>query len=258
MKNIYKKIRISKVLLLIILISFISGLFKDILCYLSIIFFHELGHIITSKIYDWKIHKINFCLYGAYIDYDEIIDKSFKEEFIIAISGVVFQSIYFLIIWFLFNYNIIGVRLFLILKKYYLSILLFNLIQIIPLDVYKLIIVFLNLFLSYYDAIKHLFYISLLSIICVCFLFFKRVIKLEYSYIIVFSFLISYVREYYKNIHYLFNKFLYERYFYPVKFNKYLVIKNNNIKKMKRRRKHYFKINSHYYDERTILAKRFD
>ena len=80
MKNIYKKIEISKSLIIIIFLSFLSGLFKDIITLFMIIIIHEIGHILVSRIFKWKIYKIKLNITGGYVVYDEEIDKPFKEE----------------------------------------------------------------------------------------------------------------------------------------------------------------------------------
>ena len=57
MKNIYKKIDVSPYLLVVFFIAFTAGLFKDMLTFFSIIVVHEMGHVITSSLYKWKIKK---------------------------------------------------------------------------------------------------------------------------------------------------------------------------------------------------------
>lgn len=149
MKNIFNKIHISSFFIILIFISFISGLFKDVITLFLIIIIHEMGHITTSLFYKWNIKKIDISLCGGYITYDDIIDKPYKEEFLIAISGFLFQTIFYLIILFLHNINILSFDTLFIVKKYHYAIILFNIIPIYPLDGSKILNIILNLFNSY-------------------------------------------------------------------------------------------------------------
>ena len=74
----------------------------------------------------------------------------------------------------------------------------------------------------------------------------------------MFSFLIKKIYLFFKNIPYLFNRFLLERYIKPINNRKYEYINGDKLYKMKRQKKHYFKINDNYYSENEILSKKFD
>ena len=165
MKSICSKIKISSPL-----ISFISGLFWEIFIFLTTIFIHEMGHALVSLFYNWKIRYIKFSICGGYIEYDDIIDKPFKEEFLISIAGFCFQSILLFIVFLLYKNSIIMFDTFLLFKKYYLSILIFNLLPIIPLDGSKIINIILNIFFPYKKSLR-LLIIILLIIIFITFYF---------------------------------------------------------------------------------------
>ena len=75
MKSIYKKIKLSPFFLLIIFISLISGLFKDVITLFMIIIIHELGHIILSYLFKWNIKSVEIGVFGGFITYDDVIDK---------------------------------------------------------------------------------------------------------------------------------------------------------------------------------------
>lgn len=258
MMDIYKKINISKLLIFIIFFSFISGLFKDILIFFMIIIIHEMGHIITSLFYGWKIRKISIGIIGGYITYDEVIDKPFKEEFLISISGFLSQLLFYTLFYILYKNNFISIKIFEMINRYNFSILLFNLIPIIPLDGSKILSIILNNFMSYKKTLKVLNFISIFLIILIIFIFISCNLKIEYSYIMILSFLFSNLITSIKDIPYLFNKFLFERYMYPINSNKYVFIRGKKIEKMKRQKKHYFVINDRCYKEKDILTKKFD
>lgn len=258
MKNIYKKINISSSLILIFFLSFISGLFKDMIIFFTIIFVHELGHILLSLYYGWNIKEINFNLCGGYITYDEKIDKPFKEEFLISIAGVITQTFFIIIVLLINDFAFINYKIMFMFKKYYISILFFNLLPIIPLDGSKIINVIFNMFFSYKKSLKLTNYLSFITIFVIIILFIFKDIKIECSYIMMLIFIINKIIKHYMDIPYLFNKFLFERYNSQFKFNKRCYIKGSNLNKMKRQNTHIFKINKKYYTEKRILNKKFD
>ena len=232
-KNIFK---IHVFFYIIAFICFITGNFKNFIIFSSIIIVHELGHIIGALIFKWKIEKIILLPFGGITIFNENIDKSLKEEFIIAILGPLFQLMFYL----LYKDN-------LIFNYYNLAILLFNLLPIYPLDGSKIFNVLFNLFLPY--KLSHI-----LSII-LSFIFITLIIsyKIDISLILIFI-IIELFKEIFKHKYY-FNKFLLERYLYDYNYKKHKVIKK--ITNMKKQTKHIFNINNKYYTEKEIIQKKF-
>ena len=258
MRSIYKKIEIKKELLILLFLAFISGLFRDVLIFFMVIFIHELGHITSSLLYNWKIKKVSFGICGGYITYDEKIDKSFKEEFLIAISGFLFQILFYLIAYFFYNNNIIDIKLMMLIKKYNYGIFIFNILPIVPLDGSKIINVILNIIFPYKKSLKLTFLLSFLCIVLVTLYMVFFGIKLELSYLMILLFLLKKIIDLYKDIPNLFNRFLFERYAYPNKNNKINIIKGCFLNKLKRQTTSVFIINKKRYKESEILSKVFD
>ena len=258
MKNIYKKIDVSPYLLVVFFIAFTAGLFKDMLTFFSIIVVYEKEHVITSSLYKWKIKKISFGICGGFITYDEMIDKPLKEEFLISISGLLMQTLFYLICFFLYKKNILDEGVMVLIQKYHFSVFLFNLLPIIPLDGSKIISVFLNVFIPYKKASKILCYVSFFMVLIVTLSCFIYDFKIEYSYVMIFAFLIKKLIAYWKDIPHLFNRFLFERYACPVKSKKTKILNGTNLEKIKRRVRHVFLIKGKYYNESYLLSKKFD
>lgn len=256
MKSIYKKINISPSFILIILLSLVSGLFKDIMCLFLIIIIHETGHVITSILFNWKISNIRISIVGGYITYDEEIDKPFIEELIISISGILMQVMLCLTTFFLFKNNLIDNRLYLLISKYNNAIMLFNLLPIIPLDGSKVVNTILSVFLPFKKVLNMLNYISLISIILIIITLIINKINFEVSYIMLLSILINKIIEAIKLLPHVFNKFLFERYTKEKKYKKSILI--NGIYDFYRQKNHYSYIDRKYCNEREILHKRFD
>lgn len=253
MKNLYKKINIHPFLYILLLLSFLCGLFKDVICLFIVLFIHELGHIIMSFLFKWDIKEIKLNITGGELIYNEKIDKNFTEEFIIALSGIFIQLIFQMILQSLFNNFYINYKTFFMFTKYNISNILFNLIPIVPLDGSKLLNIFLNIFYPYKKSLIITNYLSI-----VFFIFFIFFIKLDTSNLFLIFMFINCIYDSFKNVNYLFNRFLYERYKYPLKSQKKETIKGKKLSKMKRQKTHLFKINNEYIKEEKILSKIFD
>lgn len=258
MRNIYKKIKFSFFFLLLILLSLISGLFRDILCLFIIIMIHEIGHIITSLLFNWNIKKINITCCGGYITYDENIDKPFKEELLIAVSGILMQTLFYVTCFILNKIQLMSIDTLLMIRKYHYSILIFNIIPVIPLDGSKILNTILNMYFPYKKSLEITNLISVFIIFITLIIFIILNLKIEYGYLVIASFVISKVLKNIKDTPFLYNRFLFERYKNPINVNKFSYIKNGDIKMLKRQRKNYFYINNRYYKESFILSKRFD
>lgn len=233
MKTIFK---IHPFFYLFMFICLLTGYFKNFIIIISIILFHELGHILSALYFKWNIEKIIILPFGALTLFKEKINKPIYEEIIITLMGPIFQIILFLF----FND-----------KTFNLSLLLFNLIPIYPLDGSKL----LNLILNKIFSFKNSHIISNIVSFLLCFVMFiycKNNLILLLSIIL---FLYKTVVEI-KNHKYLFNKFLFERYLYNFNFKKQKKVKK--ITNMKRDYRHLLYIDKKYQTERYFLKHLFD
>jgi len=254
-KSILKKINVNPIFFFLAFVSVITGLFKDFLVFSSIIFFHELGHILVALHYKWKIRQINFYPYGGYIEFNEILNKPIKEELIIVISGLISQTLYFLIIHLIYSNNCISRNIYESFKLYHNSILLFNLIPIYPLDGIKII----NLILSKYMPYRYAHYVSILIsiIFMIIFTFVSIVFGLSMNFMLIFGLLIYQIIREKRNHNIMCNKFIFERYMYTLNFDKTKIINDENLKKMYRDYKHVFKSKNEYVTEKKELKKIF-
>lgn len=245
---IIKNISINISAIILIFICFITGLVKDIIAIYSLVLFHELGHILISSFFKWKISKVNIYAFGAVTIFNDKIDKPLLEEFLVTLFGPLFQIILYLI-YFILNKNlIISDYYFELIKNYNYSILLFNLIPIIPLDGSKLLNVILNKFLNFRVSYILIFITSIFNLIIFVLINVKNT-----SYIIIISFLLSEILKYYKNKNIIFNRFILEKYLYSNNYKKYKRI--NNLKQMKRNRKHLVKYHDNYISEKNAIKK---
>lgn len=246
-KNILDKIYFHPLFYIVVVISFLTGHFRDIFYFTTIILIHELGHSITGILLGFKLKKIEIYPYGgcSKLEYD-INTKIFK-ELIMLIMGPITQIIFVFIIYY-FKIDV--------LDSFYLYsklILIFNLLPIYPLDGGRIINILISIFISFYNSLKHTYYFSYFIF---CILFF---ISFKYKNFIIYLIIISLGIELFKEIkkrNYIFDKFLLERYLYKYNFKKKKIV--NNIYSMKRDYYHSFIGNNTLIDEEEYLTYYFE
>jgi len=240
MKNIFK---IHPLYYLVAFLSIITGLFKDFIYITILIFIHEVGHTIGALFYKWNIKKIIILPFGGITIFNEYINKSLKEEFVILILGPLFQILFYFILCF---FNIEST----LITNYHYSLLLFNLLPIIPLDGSKLLNIILNKITNFKLSHMLTIYVSILTII---FLLIKN--KNMVLYIIIFFILLKVIKEY-REHKYIFNIFFFKSYNYDLIFKRKKIIKGIKLNKMKKEYKHIFYDNK-YYTEKEVLKRYF-
>ena len=120
---------------IIIAIGFIlTGYFSNLIIFTSIIIIHELGHYIIAKINKLNPEKIIIYPFGGITRMNNLVNTPISKELEVALSGILFQSIYYLIIVTLYDNNLIRDYIFNIYTTYHYSILIFNILPIHPLD----------------------------------------------------------------------------------------------------------------------------
>jgi len=239
MKNILNKIYIHPFFLLTVLMFVLIGRFKFLICFMVLILVHELGHIIISLMFKWRVDKIIVLPFGGITKYNEIINRPLIEEFLVAISGIIIQLIFYKLVS-----NYIDYKFFSFINYF---IIIFNLLPIYPLDGSKILNVLFNKITNFKNSILFTVIISYVCIIDLSLLLFN-INKLLFMMLI---FLFIEVNKYYKEKYLLFNKFLLERYLYNLKFTKEKII--NNVDKMKKDYRHIFYIDNKYMTESTFL-----
>lgn len=206
-----------------------------------------------AKYYGWEIDKIYIYPFGGYVRFNTDINKPIKEELYILSMGLMFQSLFYLMILFFYNINLIGLSTLTIFKKYHYSIIIFNLLPIFPLDGARLLNLIMSFKLSFKLSHKVMIYLSYIILIIVFSISIKYFIQTNIFLILVL--LLTKVIEENKNHDLIFNRFLLERYLKKYNFIKIKVV--NSIYKMVRDKKHLFLINNKYVSEKEVLRKRF-
>lgn len=249
-----KKFKINSATYFLILSFLITGLIKNILLIYLIVIVHELGHIFIIKRLKYKIIKVEIYPMGGITSIDKKINTKITHEILISLFGVIFQIILGLLIYILYQNSFIRESTYILFKSYNKTIMLFNLLPIIPLDGY----IFLRSILEYIFPYKKTYYISLiLSIISIIlFITYNEVFSLN-NYLII-SFLIYKIITSIKEFKYIYMRFLTERYLYELPYEKLKYENKMDINLLKKDTYHYFKTKDKVYSEKKILSKIFN
>jgi len=180
----------------IISLSFlITGQFLNLIIFTSLIIVHEFGHYMACIFTKVNVKKIIIYPYGGITKIDDIIDIDFSKELLISISGIVFQSVYFLVIYLLYKNYLIRDYTYNIFCNYHYSMLIFNLIPIYPLDGSKILNIIINKLFNFKLSNILLIIISIINMVVMSFIY-----NLNYSYIMIIGVLVNYLYSYIKNI----------------------------------------------------------
>ena len=252
MKNILTKIEIDYTTYILIFIALLAGYIKKISIIIIILLFHEIGHIICFVLFKFNIEKIKFYPFGGITVINKKLHERIYKDILCSIGGILFQFILFYIYYVLFKYNLIKNSTYNIFKIYNSSIIIFNLLPIIPLDGSKLLFTICSKYFSYKNSYVLMIISGILSLII--FIIYNFIFKL--NDIILYIFLITKIIEVIKNYKYVINKFYLERIIYD---NYYDGIINNchNIKKMKLNKYYYFNENNKYINEKAYLKRNY-
>jgi len=238
--------------ILIALGFILTGYFPNLLVFTSIVLIHELGHFLVAKINKLKVIKIIIYPYGGMLIMNNPVNTPIIKELLTSLAGLVFQSIYYFVIFILYKEGFIREYIFNLFTIYHKSIFIFNILPIYPLDGAKIF----NLILSYIFPYNLTNLVTIfISFITLIFYIIMNYSNLNYTYFLILSIILSNIYRYYRNLKYLFNKFLLERYIYNYKFKKIKNIKE--IHNMYKERYHIIKIKDNYYTEKQLLNQKF-
>ena len=137
--------------------------------------------------------------------------------------------------------------------RYNNSILYFNLLPIVSLDGFKILNLTLSKIFPFDISNKLSLGISFITLILILIV---NYYTFNYTLLLVLSVLIINIVNYYKDLNYIFNKFLVERYLYNLSYSKEKII--NNKKKMYKDYRHIFKNGNKYLTEKKYLYDKYN
>lgn len=245
MKNI---IKIDNSLYVLLLIGMLSGYIKDIVILFSIVLIHELGHVIFFRLFKIEIERIVIYVTGGICYVNKKINTRILYDFIINIAGVMMQVILFVIVYLLWKYGYVVDSTYNMFKVYNISIILFNLLPIIPLDGSKIFFNICSNCFSFIVSYRLMIIISIISLIL--FVIFNLIMGI--NGIVISIFLLIQLFIVIKEYKYVKSKFYLERMLYD---NYYNEIVNGKclVKDMKIGKYYYFYKDGRYYNEKDYL-----
>ena len=246
------KIEFHYTYILIALGFILTGYFHNLIIFTSIILIHELGHYLTAKLNNLNVEKIIIYPYGGLVKMNNLINTNINKELTVAISGIIFQTIYYLLIIFLYHQGIIRDYIFNLFNMYNKNILIFNILPIHPLDGSKILNLLLSKILPFNIVNKLNIIISVLTLIIMIYI---NYYSFNYTTILIIGIIIDNLIKYQKELKYIFNKFLLERYIYNITYNKRKKI--NKISNMYKEKYHIIKENNTYITEKHALSNKF-
>ena len=227
------------------LITIIIGSFKEYIILNTIIIIHELGHFMTAKILGINVKYIYIYPLGGISKFNMLLNDYIWKELLILLAGPLTQNIAYIILINIFN------RDREVILIYHLSILIFNLLPIYPLDGGRIVNLLFNIFIPYKKSLQLIIKISYITTLII-FIIQKNI---TINIIIMLLFLLILIHKEENKINFIYNKFLLERVMNNYNFKRRKMI--NNITNFYRNRTHLIKENGKYYEEKEYLTKKY-
>lgn len=221
MKIIFK---INVFTYIFLILSMLAGYFREMFIVFIILIVHELGHFFLMKLMGIKVDSITIYPYGGIIKSNMLINTNSLKVIVISLGGVINQLFLWMVVYIFFKVCFINSYYYGIFLKYNLYIILFNLMPIYPLDGFKILNNFFELFISFRKSMYLSFFINVFGLII--FFIYLYIYKVS-NYIIVIFLIVSLV-NYIREIKYIMNKFYVERIIYDLKYNGIVSVKNKN------------------------------
>lgn len=222
MKNIFK---INLFTYLFLILSMLSGYFREIFIVFIILIIHELGHFFLMKLLNINVQSITIYPYGGMIKSSMLINTNSLKVILISLGGVLIQFLFLGFVFIIYKFGIMNNYYYDIFFKYNFFIIIFNLLPIYPLDGYKLLNSFFELFMSFKISIYFSFIVNIIFLI----LFFVYLYIYKVSNYLIIIFLIVNLVNYLREIKYIINKFFVERIIYDLKYKGLISVNNKEM-----------------------------
>lgn len=246
MKNIF---RVDNSTYILMLLGLLSGYIKNIFIILIIVLIHELGHVFFFYLFKYDIESIVIYPFGGVSKVNKRIHERIYKDVLVSIGGILFQIIFSLLFCLLYKFDLIVKSTYIMFCKYNISVILFNLIPMIPLDGSKLLFSIFTKYLPY--KISYLLMIIVGIISLALFIIYNFIFRLNDMVIYLFLFvnLMIVMKEY----RYFLNKFYLERMLYDNYYDG--IVYNSDIANMKLNKYYYFKNGNKLVNEKDYLVK---
>ncbi|HZG71034.1 MAG TPA: site-2 protease family protein, partial [Chondromyces sp.] len=212
MINLLTKIHVHPLLWFVTASAVFTGHFTDLVMVFVIISVHELGHAWAAQHFSWRLKSISFLPFGGAAEVDEHGNRPLKEELIVILAGPIQHVWLAALAYAAFQAGMMPEVYFTTFMIYNVTILCFNLLPIWPLDGGKLIMLWLSVRHPFLKAI-HLSLYSSAAFLITLHLIVLLVYPFQLHIWAVFLFLYFSLWKEWKQRHYVFMRFLLERYY---------------------------------------------
>ena len=199
----------------------------------------------TAKILGINVKYIYIYPLGGISKFNMLLNDYIWKELLILLAGPLTQNIAYIILINIFN------RDREVILIYHLSILIFNLLPIYPLDGGRIVNLLFNIFIPYKKSLQLIVKISYITTLII-FIIQKNI---TINIIIMLLFLLILIHKEENKVNFIYNKFLLERVMNNYNFKRRKMI--NNITNFYRNRTHLIKENGKVCEEKEYLTKKY-
>lgn len=199
----------------------------------------------TAKILGINVKYIYIYPLGGISKFNMLLNDYIWKELLILLAGPLTQNIAYIILINIFY------RDREVILIYHLSILIFNLLPIYPLDGGRIVNLLFNIFIPYKKSLQLIVKISYITTLII-FIIQKNI---TINIIIMLLFLLIIIHKEEGKINFIYNKFLLERVMNNYNFKRRKMI--NNITNFYRNRTHLIKENGKVCEEKEYLIKKY-
>ncbi|MDQ6418622.1 M50 family metallopeptidase [Paenibacillus sp. LHD-117] len=200
---------------MVMLASAVTGYFTELIVLFLIVFVHELGHVFAARSFGWRIKEIKLLPFGGVAEV-EAGGANAREEALVAIAGPL-QNVWMgLAAWGCGALGLWNDQWAVYVVQANLMIALFNLLPIHPLDGGKLVHALLSVFCDYYHTLlwsarlSLAFSAAMIGVAAAPLLLLSQD-GIQLNLLVVGLFLLLSNWTYYRNVPYLFVRFLTHR-----------------------------------------------
>ena len=199
----------------------------------------------TAKILGINVKYIYIYPLGGISKFNMLLNDYIWKELLILLAGPLTQNIAYIILINIFN------RDREVILIYHLSILIFNLLPIYPLDGGRIVNLLFNIFIPYKKSLQLIIKISYITTLII-FIIQKNI---TINIIVMLLFLLILIHKEENKVNFIYNKFLLERVMNNYNFKRRKMI--NNITNFYRNRTHLIKENGKVCEEKEYLTKKY-
>lgn len=197
---------------IIMLGSVITGYFAELITLFLLVLVHEIGHVIMARSFGWTIREVKLLPFGGVVEVEEAGGLPAKEEALVAIAGPLQNGWMGLAAWACGQFGLWDPVWAEYVWKANVMLGLFNLLPIHPLDGGKLLQAALSYAVNYYKMLVWSARISMLfSVLMILFSLLPWLLDKEgvqLNLLIVGIFLVMTNWTYYRNVPFIFYRFL--------------------------------------------------